>query len=65
MHTELFQKNVVLLSRISDEDRSVMPCNDAPLPSVDALRDIVQLVRNIVFPGFFDRRSAMRYTPIT
>lgn len=57
MHTELFQKNVVLLSRISDEDRSVMPCNDAPLPSVDALRDIVQLVRNIVFPGFFDRRQ--------
>lgn len=35
-----------------------MPKGDTQLPSVDALRAIVDLAKTIVFPGFFDRRQA-------
>lgn len=55
---EIFQKNVSILSEVSDEETRIMPKGDAPLPSVDALRSIVEWVKMIVFPGFFDRRQA-------
>ena len=55
---EIFRKNVLLLSQVSEEERRFMPKGDTQLPSVDALRAIVDLAKTIVFPGFFDRRQA-------
>ena len=55
---ERFRKNVSILSKVSEEETRVMPRGDAPLPSVDALRSIVEIVKRIVFPGFFDNRQA-------
>ncbi len=57
MNDDIFQKNVALLTRISEEEEKMVPQNDAPLPSVEALREIVSLVKMIIFPGFFDKRQ--------
>lgn len=57
MNSEIFQKNVAILSKISEAEQKVTPCSDALLPSVSELRDIVDLVKKIVFPGFFDKRQ--------
>lgn len=57
MNNELFQKNVDILSDVSADEAKVVPCKNVPLPSVDALKTIVELVKMIVFPGFFDQRQ--------
>lgn len=54
---EIFKKNVALLTQVSDAEAQMMPDNDAPLPSVAALEEIVSLVKMIVFPSFFDKRQ--------
>jgi serine O-acetyltransferase len=57
MNDDIFQKNVALLTMISEEEEKMVPNNDAPLPSVEALREIVALVKMLIFPGFFDKRQ--------
>ncbi len=54
---DIFQKNVALLTKMTEEEECIMPGNDAPLPDVEALREIVNLVKMIIFPGFFDKRQ--------
>ncbi len=58
MNQDLFQRNVALLSSQSDAERHIVPCHSAPLPSVDAVKAIVNLVKRLVFPGFFDLRHS-------
>ena len=57
MNNDIFLKNVAILSKVSEEEERATPAKGIPLPSVEALRDIVELVKVIVFPGFFDRRQ--------
>ncbi len=57
MNDDIFQKNVALLTRISEEEEKMVPNNDAPLPSVETLKEIVALVKMLIFPGFFDKRQ--------
>lgn len=57
MDNDIFQKNVALLSQYSEAEEKMEPSNDCPLPSVEELHAIVQLVKMIVFPGFFDKRQ--------
>lgn len=54
---DILLKNVALLSRQSPEEHDIVPYGGAPLPSVESLRKIVELVKAIVFPGFFDKRQ--------
>ena len=54
---DIFLKNVTLLSEPSTEERSIVPSGGMPLPSVESLRTIVELVKSVVFPGFFDQSS--------
>ena len=54
MADQLLKRNIALLSNISDEEIKVMPCHNRQLPSVQALKKIVGLVRDIVFPAYFD-----------
>ena len=49
---------MALLSRPLPEERDIVPLGSAPLPSVDELRRIVNLVKAVIFPGFFDKRHA-------
>lgn len=57
MDNHIFEKNVALLSGMSEEEMLIMPTGDAPLPSVEALRQVVETVKMLVFPGFFDKRQ--------
>ena len=50
------QAAVLALSEVSMGEENVAALGGASLPSVEALRNIVALVKDIVFPGFFDKR---------
>ena len=55
---DTLQKNIAILSELFETERAVTPCNNRPLPSVEAVKNIIQLVRMIVFPGYFDSQQA-------
>ncbi len=57
MDKDIFKKNVAIMAKVSEEEERFLPHSDSLLPSVDVLREIVDLVKVIVFPGFFDRRQ--------
>lgn len=50
------QAAVLALSEVSMGEENIAAPGGASLPSVEALRNIVALVKDIVFPGFFDKR---------
>ncbi len=54
---ELLKKNIALLSEMPPVDHLVVPCPELQLPSVQALCEVVALVRDIVFPAYFDDRQ--------
>ncbi len=54
---EILLKNVALLSKLSEQERSMMPKIEAPLPSVEQVKHIVALVKNIIFPDYFNKRQ--------
>jgi serine O-acetyltransferase len=62
MYDDIFNKNVALLSQLSEQEDGIVPQTESPLPSVDELHDIVTLVKMIVFPSFFDRRQTNSVT---
>ncbi len=55
---EILLKNVALLSKLSEQERSMMPKIEAPLPSVEQVKHIVALVKNIIFPDYFNKRQS-------
>ena len=57
MSKELLKKNIALLSEMTPGDRLVMPNQQPQLPSVQAMCEIVALVKDIVFPAYFDDRQ--------
>ena len=54
---EALRRNVALLSKQTDSEVSMMPATVAPLPSVEQVKRIVVLVKNIVFPDYFNKRQ--------
>ena len=54
---EILLKNVRLLSVMGDHERGMMPQTEAPLPSVEKVKQIVTLVKNIIFPDYFNKRQ--------
>lgn len=50
---ETIRKNVRLLSETDRPEYRYIPLHPCPSPSVDELKKIMQLLRTIVFPGFF------------
>ena len=57
MSNEVLLKNVHLLSRLTEQEVSMMPAVQAPLPSVEQVKEIVRLVKTIIFPDYFNRRQ--------
>lgn len=49
-------KNTTLLSFASPEERRMIPHGTGHFPSVDLLKDAMRLVKEIVFPDFFDKQ---------
>ena len=59
MQTEDFNQVIKQLTAMSVEEKAVVPCSChiKQLPSVEALKEIVSLVRDIVFPAYFDDKQ--------
>ena len=54
---ETLRRNVALLAEQTDREVSMMPATVAPLPSVEQVKRIVALVKNIIFPDYFEKRQ--------
>ena len=54
---DVLLKNVKLLSKMTEQEVGMMPETDAPLPSVEQIKQIVTLVKNIIFPDYFNKRQ--------
>ena len=57
MDNKVLLKNVELLSKLTEQEVSMMPAIEAPLPSVEQVKQIVTLVKNIIFPDYFNQRQ--------
>ena len=55
---ETLQRNVAKLSRLSAREQEMMPAGTAPLPSVDEVRQIVRLCKDIIFTDYFHKRQS-------
>lgn len=47
-------RNVKILSEVSKEEIKALPYNNSLLPSIESLKRIVELVKAVAFPGFFN-----------
>ena len=54
---EILHKNVSLLSKHTTREDSLMPGSHAPLPSIEAIKQIVSLVKRIIFTDYFYKRQ--------
>lgn len=50
---KIIKKNIALLTQNSYPEYEYIPQHDKPLPSLVKLREIVELLRSIIFPGYF------------
>ena len=50
-------RSVELLSRLTEQEISMMPQTDAQLPSVEQVKKMVCLVKSIIFPDYFTKRQ--------
>ncbi len=55
---DVLLKNVNLLSKLTEQEVSMMPATEAPLPSVEQVERIVTLVKNIIFPDYTGKRQS-------
>ena len=54
---DILLKNVEQLSKLTQEEMDMMPATEAPLPSVEQVKQIVTLVKRIIFPDYFNKRQ--------
>lgn len=54
---EILKKNVTLLSKHSVKEESFVPGSHAPLPSVEAIKEIVSIANQIIFTDYFYKRQ--------
>ena len=55
---EVLLRNVELLSRYTGRELAMMPAGTAPLPSVEEVRRIVSLAKDIIFTDYFHKRQS-------
>ena len=55
---DVVRQNVALLSKLSEQEVGMMPATEAPLPSVDQVKQIITLVKRIIFPDYFNKRQS-------
>ena len=57
MTNKVLQRNVTLLSKLTEQEVGMMPAVEAPLPSVEQVKEIVRLAKTIIFPDYFNKRQ--------
>jgi serine O-acetyltransferase len=62
MNKEIFQKNVSLLSNRTEQEKVMIPSKYAPMPQTEEINEIAELVKTVIFPGFFDCRQSIGET---
>ena len=55
--SETLLRNVTILSKLTEQEKGMMPATEAPLPSVRQVAEIVDLVKSIIFPDYFNKRQ--------
>jgi len=55
---KILQRTVAVMAAHTEKEDSMMPAAGAPLPSVEAVKRIVQLVKVIIFTDYFHKRQA-------
>ena len=55
---EILQRTVAIMAAHTEKEDSMMPATGAPLPSVEEVKRIVQLVKVIIFTDYFHERQA-------
>ena len=55
---EVLQRNVAKLSKLSEREHDMMPAGTAPMPSVEEVRRIVSLCKDIIFTDYFHKRQS-------
>lgn len=55
---DIILKNVNLLSKLTDQEVKMMPATEAPLPSIEQVERIVNLVKDIIFPDYMGKRQS-------
>ena len=53
---EILSRNIGLLSKSSEAEDRMVPAGTGAFPSLDCLREVISLVKSIIFPDFFNRR---------
>ena len=53
---EILSRNIGLLSKSTPEEDRMVPVGTGAFPSLDCLREVISLVKSIIFPDFFNRR---------
>lgn len=61
---EEIQKNVALLSASDLAEYRYIPLHQKPSPSVAALKEVMALLRTIIFPGFFGTQQEAQFSSI-
>ena len=54
---DILLRNVDKLSKLTAQEVGMMPATEAPLPSVEQVKQIVALVKSIIFPDYFNKRQ--------
>ena len=54
---DTLRRNVELLSKQTEKEVGMMPATEVPLPSVQTVKEIIVLVKNIIFPDYFNKRQ--------
>ncbi len=54
---EILERNVRQLSRQTEQEIRMMPQTEASLPSVEQVKKIINLVKSIIFPDYFNKRQ--------
>ncbi len=60
--TDIILKNVEILSRHTIDEEQYLPRKEYHLPAIDSLREIVELIKEIIFPGFFGKNQINEWT---
>ncbi|MDE7401944.1 MAG: serine acetyltransferase [Muribaculaceae bacterium] len=57
---DTLKKNVAKLSELGDTESQMITKGNSQFPSVDAIKEMVSLVKSAVFPNFYDRQRNSR-----
>lgn len=54
--SEIFARSIAGLSEPGEKEKQMIPVGNGAFPSLESLREVINLVKSIVFPDFFNRR---------